>query len=112
MSKVFVVLSQLGLFASKQKEWVDGREPKGLFRSPHRDEALNMVFELSSKDIYLRAEICEVELNEKKQPLVNVTAEPVTQTDSEPEAGVDNELAANNSAIEADPQPSSELSPR
>jgi hypothetical protein len=78
MKSVFVVTNQDGMFASKQKEWLDGREPKLLFRSPHKDEAINIVFELSSKDIYVRAEAITVELDDNKQPIVNVTApEPV-----------------------------------
>lgn len=60
MSNVFVVRNQDGYFATKQKEWACGRDPKILFRSPHRDEAINIVFELSSKDIYLRAEAISV----------------------------------------------------
>lgn len=76
MSKVFVVCNQEGLFASKQKEWLDGREPKLLFRCEHRDEAINLVFELSSKDIYVRASAIEVELGDNKHPLIEVTAPP------------------------------------
>ncbi|MDG1772829.1 MAG: hypothetical protein P8H32_05285 [Oceanicoccus sp.] len=76
MSTVFVVRNQDGYFATKQKEWECGREPKLLFRSLHKDEALNIVFELSSKDIYLRAEAISVELDEKKQPVIEVTAPP------------------------------------
>lgn len=83
MSHVFVVKNQEGYFASKQKEWECGRDPKALFRSPHRDEAINLVFELSSKDIYLRAEAISVELDEKKQPIVEVTAPPKPQADTE-----------------------------
>ena len=79
MSKVYVVRNQLGHYATKQKDWECGREPKLLFRSPHRDEALNLVFELSSKDIELRAEAVEVALDEKKQPVVEVTAEPIVR---------------------------------
>ncbi len=101
MSKVFVVRNQSGLFASKQKEWLDGREPKLLFRSPHKDEAINLVFELSSKDIYLRAEAISVALNDKKQPIVEVTAEVTTEitteitkeATAEPSAGMTAELA-------------------
>lgn len=82
MSNVYVVSNQQGLFANKHKEWTDGREPKQLFRTAHKDEALNLVFELSSKDIYLRAEAISVEIDEKKQPIVEVTAElPVVQED-------------------------------
>jgi hypothetical protein len=83
MSHVFVVVNQQGLFANKHKEWVDGRDAKQLFRSLHKDEALNLVFELSSKDIYLRAEAISVELNDKKQPQVEVTAELVTKEEAE-----------------------------
>jgi hypothetical protein len=96
MSHVFVVVNQQGLCASKQKEWIDGRDPKQLFRSPHKDEALNMVFELSSKDIYLRAETLSVELNDKKQPLVNVTAEIPTLEEAELLEN-DNSASADNS---------------
>jgi hypothetical protein len=85
MSTVFVVKNQDGYFASKQKEWECGREPKLLFRSLHRDEALNMVFELSSKDIYLRAEAVSVELGNNKHPLVEVTA-PALVREAEEEA--------------------------
>lgn len=83
MTKVFVVTNQYGMFATKHKEWQDGREPKLLFRSPHKDEAINLVFELSSKDIDLRAEVISVDLNDKKQPVVDVTAEPPAAIDEE-----------------------------
>ena len=109
MSTVFVVRNQDGYFASKKKEWECGREPKVLFRSAHRDEALNMVFELSSKDIYLRAEAISVELDEKKMPVVEVTAPPKPK----PEAVLKDEaqqvdLAEDSSevAVEAEPEAS------
>ena len=82
MSEVYVVTNQDGYFASKQKEWLDGRDPKPLFRSAHKDEAINMVFELSSKDIHVRASTLVVELNDKKQPVVEVT---VPLVEEEPE---------------------------
>ena len=89
MSKVYVVRNQLGYFVTKQKAWECGREPKLLFRSPHRDEAINLVFELSSKDIELRAEAVAVELDEKKQPVVDVTAEPIVREAAEPNSEAD-----------------------
>lgn len=75
MSKVFVVTNQHGHFLDKHRDWVDGRDPKVLFRSRHKDEAVNMVFEMSSKDIYLRAEAIAVEPDDKGQPIVEVTTE-------------------------------------
>lgn len=74
MSSVFVVKNQAGYFATKQKEWECGRDPKLLFRTVHKDEAINMVFELSSKDINLRAEVIAVDQDDKKHPVVEVSA--------------------------------------
>ncbi|MGK0442001.1 MAG: hypothetical protein ACJA0N_001808 [Pseudohongiellaceae bacterium] len=82
MSEVYVVKNQDGYFASKKKEWLDGRDPKALFRSPHKDEAINMVFELSSKDIHVRAVTELVELNDKKFPIVEVTV-PLVEVEPE-----------------------------
>jgi hypothetical protein len=83
MNEMYVVKNQHGLFASKHKEWLDGREPKLLFKCQHKDEAINMVFELSSKDINVRAEAIIVEIDANKHPVVEVTAPPpVADTDA------------------------------
>ena len=79
MSSVFVVQNQQGYFATKQKVWDCGRDPKLLFRTAHKDEAINMVFELSSKDIELRAEVIAVKQDDKKHPIVEVTAPPIVK---------------------------------
>jgi hypothetical protein len=76
MADCFIITNQHGMYLSKQKEWVDGSEPQGLFRCQHDDEALNMVFEMSSKDIYLRAQMQTCELNDKKVPVVEVVDIP------------------------------------
>lgn len=76
MASVFVVKNQLGLFLSKQQEWVNGSDSHTLYRTAHRDEAINTVFEVSSRDIYLRAEALACECDEKGNPLVTVTAAP------------------------------------
>lgn len=104
---IYIVKNQHGQFISKQKEWLDGSEPKLLFRTKHHDEALNLVFELSLKDIELRAshEICE--LDDKGQPIVEVTYQPPlvfdeeslrqekNQDTDEAENSVQNELSEN-----------------
>lgn len=74
MSKVYVITNQHGHFINKHREWVDGRDPKLLFRNKHKDEAVNLVFELSSKDISLRAEAIAVDLDDRDQPIVEVTS--------------------------------------
>ena len=74
MNKVFVVKNQHGLYLSKQQEWVSGTESPSLFRTAHRDEAINTVFEVSSKDIYLRAEAVACDVDAKNNPVVEVNA--------------------------------------
>lgn len=74
MATVFVVKNQFGLFLNKQQEWADGNDNHLLYRTVHRDEAINTVFEVSSRDIYLRAEVQNCECDEKGNPLVTVTA--------------------------------------
>jgi hypothetical protein len=74
---VFVLKNQQGLYLSKQQEWVDGAENQSIYRTRHRDEALNTVFEVSSRDIYLRAETVICSVDAKANPILS-TAEPVT----------------------------------
>lgn len=103
MSNIFVVKNQDGYFISKQKEWITGRETRALFRSIHKDEALNMVFELSSKDINLRAEAISVEMDDNKLPVVEVTApepEPSLELSSELE-----ETTATEETLDQEPTP-------
>lgn len=78
MDTVFSIKNQLGLYLNKHREWVNGADNQSLFRTPHKDEALNTVFEVSSHDIYLRAEVIACELDEKGQPIVEITAEQPT----------------------------------
>lgn len=66
---VYVIRNQAGLFLNKQQEWVPARENQSLYRTTHRDEAINTVFEVSSKDIYLRAEAIACGVDSKGQPL-------------------------------------------
>ena len=79
MPSVFVIKNQSGLYLSKQQEWVDGSENQTLYRTPHKDEAINTVFEVSSRDIYLRAEALACECDERGNPLVTVAPEPTTE---------------------------------
>ena len=112
MNKVFVILNQHGHFINKHKEWVDGREPKLLFRSPHKDEAINLVFELSSKDITLRAEAISVELDDNKQPIVEVTniiIPPAAEEDQEAEQALPEGDTAATETMDDDTQVASQL---
>lgn len=74
---VFVIRNQQGQYLSKQQEWVDGADNHVLYRTRHRDEAINSIFEVSSRDIYLRAETIVCELDGKNNPAL-ATAEVLT----------------------------------
>ena len=61
MERNFILKNQDGHYWGRGKEWVDGSDRARVAQYKHRDEASNTVFELSSKDFGLRAEILEVQ---------------------------------------------------
>ncbi len=80
----FVINNQDGHYLNKQKEWCDGRDNRILYRAKHKDEAINIVFELSSKDIWLRANAIECELDASNNPSITTLSDtPVPPQPSE-----------------------------
>jgi hypothetical protein len=73
MNDVFVIQNQLGHFWGKKKLWVDGSDGRLVLRVKHRDEAVNTLFELSSKDIELRGEICAANVSDRGEPILEVS---------------------------------------
>ncbi|MGQ9426923.1 hypothetical protein ACXYTJ_13935 [Gilvimarinus sp. F26214L] len=65
MNEIYLLQNQDRLFLSKQNEWVDGREPTALYRTRHKDEALNQLFEVNAKDYSQRIHVlsCSVKSN-------------------------------------------------
>lgn len=76
MRKAFIITNQYGHYLGKQREWLSGNDRRQLYRSEHRDDAVNTVFEMSSKDFDLRASIDECELDEQGQPRVTAVEGP------------------------------------
>jgi hypothetical protein len=70
MNETFVICNQLGHYWGKKKLWVDGTRAKKVMLCKHEDEGLNLLVELSAKDIDLRGEIVGVETNDKGVPVV------------------------------------------
>jgi len=70
MSHVYVLTNQHQQFLSKSNEWIDGRDASRLFRSEHKDVAINQMFEANTRDVNLRIELLRCELNAKGQPQV------------------------------------------
>ena len=79
MTEVFVIRNQMGHYWGKKKLWVDGVDARVVMRLKHRDEAVNTVFELSSKDVELRAEIAAAQLSPKGEPMVTISDTPVPE---------------------------------
>lgn len=103
MNEYFVVKNQHGQYINKQKEWVDGSEPKSLYRSKYKDEALNLVVELSAKDIHLRAMAFSCELDDKLQPVVDIcTTMPITTSIVDGNESGDKDESGQVSAAETD----------
>lgn len=57
MTEIYLLQNQDKLFLNKQGEWVDGREAGGLYKTRHRDEALNQLFEVNTKDYSQRIHV-------------------------------------------------------
>ncbi len=77
MTEVFVIRNQQGHYWGKRKEWVDGSDAKDVMRARHRDEAINTLFELGSKDFELRGEVIGAELSERGEPIVEPSQIPL-----------------------------------
>ena len=70
MGEAFVVRNQLGHYWGTKKRWGDGSKPARVMTVKHRDEGLNLVVELSARDIDLRGEVVPVETSERGIPRV------------------------------------------
>ena len=81
MSTVHIIRNALGHYWGKGKRWVDGSDTSRVAQHSHRDEAVNTVFELSSKDIDLRCDVLEMNLVDEKLPKLDVSEVPLADED-------------------------------
>ena len=81
---LFVIRNHAGQFLNKQHEWLDASQAAiqavTLYRTLHRDEAVNTVFEISAKDIYLRAEVFACKPDPKGAPILEPDAFAASET--------------------------------
>lgn len=101
MDRSFILKNQDGHYWGRSKEWVDGSDRSRVAQYKHRDEASNTVFELSSKDFGLRAEILEMTLKEGKLPKLSISQIPLPGLEEEKEE--ENEEAAEENDAEVNP---------
>jgi len=83
MTEVFVIRNQLGHYWGKSKTWVDGADPRAVLRVKHRDEGVNTLVELSSKDVELRGEVISAPLGDRGEPELEVSDQPLPRAEEE-----------------------------
>lgn len=76
MSTTFILQNQDLLFYGKNKEWVDGYDANALYKTPHKDEAVNQMFEITSKDYKQRVKVLTCDLNDKGLPVIDSAIMP------------------------------------
>jgi hypothetical protein len=76
MSELFILQNQDNLFLGKHNNWLDGRDPGALFKTIHKDEAINQMFEASSRDYKQRIKVISCPANEKGFPAIDPAIMP------------------------------------
>jgi hypothetical protein len=100
MSELYVIRNQLGHYWGKSKAWVDGSDARAVKHTAHRDEAVNTLFELSSKDFELRGEVLQVEATERGDPVIEPSQIPLPVDDVD---NVDDQAEAASAGDEPEP---------
>jgi len=85
MSELFILQNQDKLFLGRQNNWLDGRDLAALYKTAHKDEAINQMVEASAKDYKQRIKMLSCTANEKGLPLID----PELLPEPLPKAGKD-----------------------
>ena len=72
MTTIYVIRNQNQHYLGRNGEWVDGSHLPALFRTPHRDVALNELVEVNLRDLTLRGELLACEADDGGYPRVEV----------------------------------------
>jgi hypothetical protein len=67
MTEVYIIRNQHQLYLDKQGNWVDGSESHQLYRTHHKDEAINTKVELSVRHPELRLTVVPGALDARGQ---------------------------------------------
>ena len=70
MSSVFIIQNDLGQFLTKQGEWTTTDDADHVFKSSHKDLAVNQLFETTSKDMGIRAKVVEAAADTRGVPIL------------------------------------------
>lgn len=80
----YLLQNQDGYFLGKNLEWLDGREPGPLFKTRHKDEAVNQAFEASSRDYTQRIHPVPCPTNSRGLPVIDPQILPPRLSDQAP----------------------------
>jgi hypothetical protein len=91
MTQTFILQNQDKLFFGKNKEWVDGYDANSVFKTPHKDEAVNQMFEITSKDYKQRVKVVACEADDKALPVIDadIMPAPLPKAPKPPKTGAD-----------------------
>lgn len=64
MSTLYLICNETNHFLAKSGEWTDTLRVNVVYRTVHKDEALNQLLEINAKDIGLRLRIVEASYTE------------------------------------------------
>jgi hypothetical protein len=67
---LYIIENHKEQFLTKSLEWDYGCKAEDLFRTPHKDVALNQLIELNTRDIGLRAHIVDCESDDRGRPVM------------------------------------------
>jgi hypothetical protein len=111
MSQTFILQNHHKLFFGKNKEWVDGYDANAVYKTLHKDEAVNQMFEITSKDYQQRVKVISCELNEKALPIIasDIMPAPLPKVPKPPKAGTDLFAETLPATAAADDAPEEEL---
>lgn len=96
MSELFILQNQDKLFLGRQNNWLDGRDLAALYKTAHKDEAINQMVEASAKDYKQRIKILSCSANEKGLPLIDpeLLPEPLPKVGKDLLAELEQEAAS------------------
>ena len=115
MNQTFILQNQDKLFFGKNKEWVDGYDANAVYKTLHKDEAVNQMFEITSKDYKQRVKVLSCDLDERALPIIDseIMPAPLPKVPKPPKAGTDlfaEPISESNSEPDvADEEPEEEL---
>ena len=72
MKTIYLIRNQRQHYLGRHGEWLDGSHVPALFRTAHRDVAVNELVEVNLRDFDLRGEIIAREADEDGYPAVEV----------------------------------------